>query len=99
MPFVELVDQLIHHFQPESQAMWQPKGAEILKWGEIFVWLDVFAINQNEGASQGDDLAGQLKEVVEDAEQTLMILDDDDEDDSACLKRGTLLRRGRGRAV
>ena len=37
--------------------------------------LRLAAINQNEGASQGDDLA-QLQEVVKDAEQTLMTLDD-----------------------
>ena len=40
------------------------------------MWLDIFAINQNEGASQGDDLS-QLKEVVEDCDQTLMVLDNE----------------------
>ena len=60
-PFMELVEQLRSHFK-SAQAQ------------DVFVWLDIFAINQNEGSSQGDDLA-QLKEVVEDAEQTLMILD------------------------
>ena len=73
-PFIELVDQLVAHFKPENQAIWRPKGSPILQWHEIYVWLDIFAINQNEGASQGDDLS-QLKEVVEDANQTLMILD------------------------
>ena len=75
-PFVELVDQIIEHFKPENQAVWRPKGASILKWEEIFVWLDIFAINQNEGVSQGDDLS-QLKEVVEDCDQTLMVLDNE----------------------
>lgn len=59
-PFIELVEQLKAHFKAHKE--------------EVFVWLDIFAINQNEGASQGDDLA-QLKEVVEYADQTLMILD------------------------
>ena len=74
-PFVELVDQLIEHFKPENQSVWRGKGASILNWKEIYVWLDVFAINQNPGASQGNDLS-QLKEVVADCDQTLMILDD-----------------------
>ena len=73
-PFAELVDQIIEHFKPENQAIWRPKGASILNSDEIYVWLDIFAINQNKGACQGDDLS-QLKEVVEDADQTLMILD------------------------
>ena len=73
-PFIELVDQIIEHFKPENQIIWRPKGASILKWEEIYIWLDIFAINQNAGASQGNDLS-QLKEVVEDCDQTLMILD------------------------
>jgi len=73
-PFVELVDQLVQHFSAESQALWRPRGEPALPWREIYVWLDVFAINQNEGTSQGDDLS-QLKEVVEDSVQTLMVLD------------------------
>jgi hypothetical protein len=60
-PFMELITQLRSHFKSDQAQ-------------DVFVWLDIFAINQNEGSSQGDDLA-QLKEVVEDADQTLMILD------------------------
>ena len=63
-PFIELIEQLKAHFtKPEL-------------YKDVFVWLDVFAITQCEGAKQGDDLS-QLKEVVQDAEQTLMIVDKD----------------------
>lgn len=89
-PFVELVDQIIEHFKPENQAIWRPEGSPVLKWDEIYIWLDILAINQNEGAGQEDDLA-QLKEVVEDCDQTLMILDN-----GAYLKPGIRERRERG---
>ncbi|KXZ41457.1 hypothetical protein GPECTOR_457g361 [Gonium pectorale] len=47
-----------------------------LALGEIFVWLDVFALNQHPATSgqQGPDLAS-LREVVAAAEETLLVLD------------------------
>lgn len=38
------------------------------------MWLDIFAVNQHPGDSQRNDLE-RLKEVVADAQQTLMVLD------------------------
>ena len=44
---------------------------------QVFLWLDIFAINQHPGTNQQNDLMG-LKEVVEDADKTLMVLDRQD---------------------
>jgi hypothetical protein len=41
---------------------------------QIFCWVDIFAISQHPGTAQMDDLDG-LKDVIKDAEQTLMVLD------------------------
>ena len=41
---------------------------------QVLLWLDIFAINQHPGTNQQNDLMG-LKEVVEDADKTLMVLD------------------------
>lgn len=48
----------------------------------MYLWLDIFAVNQHPGDNQRNDL-GMLKEVVADSEQTLMVLD----------KNGTVLTR------
>ncbi|GIL86068.1 hypothetical protein Vretifemale_14319 [Volvox reticuliferus] len=42
---------------------------------KVFVWCDIFAINQHPGQVQADDLA-QLKDCVEASNQTLLCLDD-----------------------
>ncbi|EFJ40045.1 hypothetical protein VOLCADRAFT_100240 [Volvox carteri f. nagariensis] len=42
---------------------------------KVFVWCDIFAINQHPGQVQADDLA-QLKDCVEASHQTLLCLDD-----------------------
>lgn len=41
---------------------------------QVYLWLDIFAVNQHPGDSQRNDLE-RLKEVVADAQQTLMVLD------------------------
>ena len=43
-PFVELVDQVIEHFKPENQAIWQPQGSKILQWDEVYIWLDILVV-------------------------------------------------------
>ena len=76
-PFIELVRQLKEHFKPENQAIWR-KGEPILDWSDIYVWLDILAINQN---FSGNDLS-QLHEVIQFSQQTLMVMGD-----GSCLSR------------
>ncbi|GLC44943.1 WD repeat-containing protein 49 [Pleodorina starrii] len=45
------------------------------KADQVFVWCDIFAINQHPGQVQADDLS-QLKDCVEASQQTLLCLDD-----------------------
>ncbi|KAG1671285.1 hypothetical protein FOA52_010856 [Chlamydomonas sp. UWO 241] len=68
--FAETVGQLERRFRPEAQHVWR-RGQPLIPLGDVFVWFDIFAINQH--AFEGD--LGRLQEVVSDAEQTLMILD------------------------
>jgi hypothetical protein len=72
-PFSELIEMLRKHFSPEQQRVWR-QGQPILTPAQVFIWLDIFAINQHPGEGQRGDL-GNLKEVLADADQTLMCLD------------------------
>ncbi len=64
---------LREHFSPKRQRAWR-RGEKFLKGSEIYVWLDIFGINQRPGAHQQSDIFS-LKEVVKDAKQTCMVLD------------------------
>ena len=55
-PFMELVAMVQRHFSPEQQQVWRPAGQPALAWGEVFIWLDIFAINQHPGDCQRNDL-------------------------------------------
>ena len=44
------------HFSPEQQKVWRPAGQPALAWGKVFIWLDIFAINQHPGDCQRNDL-------------------------------------------
>ncbi|KAG1659926.1 hypothetical protein FOA52_015364 [Chlamydomonas sp. UWO 241] len=68
--FAETVGQLEEHFTSEAQSIWRC-GQPVLPLTDVFVWFDLFAINQH--AFEGD--LGRLQEVVADAEQTQMIID------------------------
>ncbi|KAG1668517.1 hypothetical protein FOA52_012111 [Chlamydomonas sp. UWO 241] len=70
-PFMELVAMLTKHFSAEAQSVWR-HGQVVLQPCEVFIWIDIFAMNQHcnlEGELQ------QLKEVIADAESTLMVVD------------------------
>ncbi|KAG1655308.1 hypothetical protein FOA52_007965 [Chlamydomonas sp. UWO 241] len=99
-PFPELIEMLRKHFSPEQQRVWR-QGQPILTPAQVFIWLDIFAINQHPGEGQRGDL-NNLKEVLADADQTLMCLDHK----GAVLTRIWCLyeawqsqRKGRGRLV
>lgn len=74
-PFSELVGMLREHFSPEQQQAWR-HGLPTLPWSEVFIWLDVLAMNQHrpEDIARPSLLLG-LREVGEDALGTLMVLD------------------------
>ena len=75
--FIELVGQIKEHFKPINQAIWR-NGEATLEWRDIYVWLDILAINQN---FSGNDLS-QLHEVIKFSQQTLMVMGD-----GSCLSR------------
>jgi len=79
-PFTELVGMLQEHFSVEEQARWR-RGEEPLPWEEVYVWLDVLAMNQHTPKDMDFNtrwaLLLALREMVQDAVQTLMVLDCD----------------------
>ncbi|KAG1663281.1 hypothetical protein FOA52_006322 [Chlamydomonas sp. UWO 241] len=82
-PFSELLVMLKEHFSPEIQAKWRKPGEPILEWSEVYVWLDMFAMNQHtpkdiDFKERWRLLLG-LRDMVQDARQTLMVLDGDGE--------------------
>ncbi|KAG1670169.1 hypothetical protein FOA52_000881 [Chlamydomonas sp. UWO 241] len=71
-PFTELFQMLMQHFSPQAQHVWRP-GKPVLWWSEIYIWLDLLAVNPHQPRSPA-----QLRtrhEVIQDAKQTLMVLD------------------------
>eukprot|EP00955_Chlamydomonas_euryale_P048034 353851-Chlamydomonas_euryale.AAC.8 len=69
---------LQEHFSVEEQARWR-RGEEPLPWEEVYVWLDVLAMNQHTPKDMDFNtrwaLLLALREMVQDAVQTLMVLD------------------------
>ncbi|KAG1677967.1 hypothetical protein FOA52_001385 [Chlamydomonas sp. UWO 241] len=74
-PFSEMVEMLVLHFGQYAQRVWRV-GQPKLRMADVFVWIDIFAINQHPGAEQDGDLE-RLKEVVADCDQMVMVLDSD----------------------
>ena len=74
--FTDMVDQLTLHFSPENQSIWRPKGSKILQWTEIYLFIDIFCMNQWRPEDvEFDALLVTLKETVEDATEILTIID------------------------
>mmetsp|Transcript_31220 Transcript_31220/g.69446 ORF Transcript_31220/g.69446 Transcript_31220/m.69446 type:complete len:482 (+) Transcript_31220:82-1527(+) len=67
--FHHLVLQLQQYLDPSVSKAYQDKNA-------IYVWIDIFAVNQHigRGSTQADDLAN-LQTVITRVERTLLILD------------------------
>ena len=42
----------------------------------VFVWLDIFAVNQHPGKAQDDDLS-KLQDVIKQSDKTLLVMDND----------------------
>ncbi|GFR47675.1 hypothetical protein Agub_g9420, partial [Astrephomene gubernaculifera] len=77
-PCMETFDMVCHHFKPEQQRMWRRRDGQALpplSDEEVFVWLDIFAINQHEITDETDFDLAAVAEAVHDAECTLMVLD------------------------
>ena len=75
-PFPELVEMLRQHFSEEQQRVWRPAGQAPLPPSQVFVWLDILAMNQHSGSDiEFSALLVTLKEMVWDSSQTLMVLD------------------------
>ncbi|KXZ49002.1 hypothetical protein GPECTOR_24g292 [Gonium pectorale] len=78
--FVETLAMLGHHFQPAQQRQWRRDAATgrplpPLAPDQVYIWLDVFAINQHvESCQQAADM-GALAGVIADCEEVLMVLD------------------------
>eukprot|EP00955_Chlamydomonas_euryale_P012473 134310-Chlamydomonas_euryale.AAC.1 len=63
---------LRRHFSPEAQAAWRA-GRAPLRTSHVFVWLDMFAVNQH--VSKPENWVEQVKQVVADADHVLVVLD------------------------
>ncbi|KXZ49003.1 hypothetical protein GPECTOR_24g293 [Gonium pectorale] len=77
--FVETLAMLGHHFQPAQQRQWRRDAATgrplpPLAPDQVYIWLDVFAINHVESCQQAADM-GALAGVIADCEEVLMVLD------------------------
>ena len=63
-PFSELVEMITEHFSPGRQRAWRrgDMGEElpVLTPSEVFLWLDVFALNQHPDVQQVGDLVDRL---------------------------------------
>ncbi|GIL83783.1 hypothetical protein Vretifemale_12537 [Volvox reticuliferus] len=75
-PFAETFEMLDHHFRPRMRLGEhdEPMPSE----DEVFLWLDLFAVNQHNTRGQADNQDGDLlhlDEAVQDAVETLMVLD------------------------
>ncbi|KAG1681630.1 hypothetical protein FOA52_014139 [Chlamydomonas sp. UWO 241] len=68
-PMVEMIHMLQRHFSVHQQKAWR-RGADPLIAGQVYVWIDAFAFNKH----TGKDLE-QLKDVLGDAQETLLIVD------------------------
>lgn len=58
---------VIHHQLQEGNHADKP---------DVFVWLDIFAVNQHPGKAQDDDLS-KLQDVIKMSEKTLLVMDND----------------------
>mmetsp|Transcript_1012 Transcript_1012/g.2737 ORF Transcript_1012/g.2737 Transcript_1012/m.2737 type:complete len:639 (-) Transcript_1012:560-2476(-) len=72
-PLVDTVAMLREHFNDDRQRLWR-LGQPALPWSKVYIWLDLFAVNQytEVGAKR---FLPKLDEVLSDAVQNLLVLD------------------------
>ncbi|GLC46569.1 hypothetical protein PLESTB_001620200 [Pleodorina starrii] len=77
-PFMETLAMVERHFAPDNQEIWRrsadgQQALPVLDAANVFMWFDMFAINQHKPLQSGD--LPTLGEAVRNAEGTFMVLD------------------------